>query len=315
MVREGDSHMPLAAPAMLTASVVICTRNRPDTIEQAVASVLANTYAMFDVTVVDQSTTTATEQILRPLVQADRRLQYIHVEEPGLSRAYNTGIRSTQGQVIAFTDDDCVAPSDWLSTIVHAFSEDEEADLLYGQVLHPSDQTPGTIIPGLDIFAAERISPRDGFRLYGMGANCAARRRLFVAIGGFDEALGGGGPLCSSQDFDLAFRTYRASRATLLRPEVKVIHYGVRTPEEWPRTLRAYGIGDGAFYFKHVRCRDLLALRLLTRQILTHLARALAHRLRGHHPWEITYVRFLLIGIRESLRFDVDYRMRLYVSR
>ena len=70
-------------------------------------------------------------------------------------------------------------------------------------------------------------------------------------------------PLRSSQDFDFALRVYRAGFAVLLDPAVKVDHYGARTKAQWPGTLVAYGIGDGAFYGKHVRCRDPLAAWLL----------------------------------------------------
>lgn len=306
--------MPPAAPAAPCVSVVICTRNRPDTIEQAVASVLANEYPAFDVTVIDQSTTAATEHVLRTLVETDPRLRYSHVEEPGLSRAYNIGINRTRGEILAFTDDDCVVPPNWLSTIVRALGDDAEADLLYGQVLPASDK-PGSGTPTLFIPAPERLSRRDGFKVFGMGANFAARRRLFATVGGFDEVLGGGGPLCSSQDYDLAYRTFRAGRAILLRPEVKVIHHAARNPQDYRKMLRAYGIGDGAFYFKHVRCRDIFALRLLTKQVTVTAARVLVHRLRGHHRMEMTYVRSVLIGIRECLRFDVDRRSRLYIPQ
>ena len=110
--------MHTAAAPLPSVSVVICTRNRPDTVEQAVASVLANDYPAFDVTVIDQSTSVATENVLRRLLDTDRRLRYIHVYEAGLSRAYNTGIDRTQGELLAFTDDDCVVPRDWLSAIV-----------------------------------------------------------------------------------------------------------------------------------------------------------------------------------------------------
>src|SRR5690348_9123414 len=110
--------MPAAELIPPRMSVVICTRNRPDTILQAVASVLANNYPAFDLTVIDQSATAATEHILRPLVETDPRLQYLHVAEPGLSRAYNTGVGRTAGELLAFTDDDCVVPQDWLTAIV-----------------------------------------------------------------------------------------------------------------------------------------------------------------------------------------------------
>jgi GT2 family glycosyltransferase len=136
---------------------------------------------------------------------------------------------------------------------------------------------------------------------------------LFATIGGFDEMLGGGAPLRSSQDFDLAYRTYLAGGAISLRPEIQVIHYGTRAHKDWPETLRAYGIGDGAFYFKHVRCRDLFALRLLAGRLLEQSARALMFRLRGGGWGQLLYVRSILVGIRQCYRFDVDRRTRLYI--
>ena len=45
-------------------SAVICTRNRPDKIGNAVESVLANTYPNFDLTIIDQSTNGETEAIV-----------------------------------------------------------------------------------------------------------------------------------------------------------------------------------------------------------------------------------------------------------
>ena len=52
-------------------SAVICTRNRPDVVGQAVASVLASAYAPFDLTVIDQSTTDATACALQATVAVD----------------------------------------------------------------------------------------------------------------------------------------------------------------------------------------------------------------------------------------------------
>jgi glycosyltransferase involved in cell wall biosynthesis len=297
-------------------SVVICTRNRPNTIGQAVASVLANDYPAFDLTVIDQSTTDATEAALKPLEGAVSRLRYVRVDEPGLSRAYNTAICRTSGEILAFTDDDCIVPQDWLAAIVAAFAEDGEADLLYGQVL-PAPQTDDDsgMTPWLDIPRPERLSRKDGFKVFGMGANFAARRRLFAAIGGFDEILGGGAPLRSSQDYDLAYRAYCAGSVILLRPEVQVLHDGLRAHEEWPAVLRNYGIGDGAFYSKHVRCRDVYALWLLSRQVVDRGARYLVKFILRREPTEFPYISSIFVGIREGFRFDVDRRSRMYVRR
>jgi peptidoglycan/LPS O-acetylase OafA/YrhL/glycosyltransferase involved in cell wall biosynthesis len=307
---------PVASERIATPmhiSAVICTRNRPDLIGSAVESVLANTYSDFDLLVVDQSDD-RTGAIVRGLQADHSNLRYLHTSKPGLSRAYNIGIRETTGDVLAFTDDDCAAPADWLESIARAFQADEQVDMLYGQVLLPAALAGHSgEVPTLEIAKPEHLNHRNGFRIYGMGANYAVRRSLFARIGGFDEALGGGGPLKSSQDFDFQYRAYLAGATVALCPEVKVDHYGLRTREQWPATQRAYGFGDGAFYFKHVRCGDWFALRLLLERLSRMAVRealiALGIRRR---PSQALYLRYCVAGIGQSLRYPVDRSRRLY---
>src|SRR5262245_47530201 len=115
-------------------SAVICTRNRPDKIGHAVESVPTNTYPSFDLTVIDQSTSDETEALVSRLTERDRRIRYQRMNKSGLSRAYNLAIASTTGQLIAFTDDDCIAPTDWIEKIVKAFEDQRDGELIYGQV-------------------------------------------------------------------------------------------------------------------------------------------------------------------------------------
>jgi glycosyltransferase involved in cell wall biosynthesis len=308
------SEMSSDAIASPRVSVVICTRNRPDKICAAAESVLANGHPNFDVTVIDQSTTDATQYVLGQMLATDKRVSYHHMNAVGLSRAYNLGIRSTSADLIAFTDDDCIVPADWLEHIERAFAEEPDADLLYGQVVaKPAALDDGALVPDLPFTKAERLSRRDGFRVFGMGANFAARRRLFDRIGGFDEVLGGGAPLRSSQDFDLAYRTYRAGAVILLRPEVTLLHDGGREPDEWHVVMHNYGVGDGAFYSKHVRCRDPYALLLLIRKISRLGAGAAIKAILGQRP-RADYLTGILVGVRDGRRFSVDRRQRLYTS-
>lgn len=294
-------------------SAVICTRNRPDLIGQAVASVLANDYPTFELIVVDQSDTDATARALAPFQATHPNFRYLHTTRVGLSAAYNTAIAASRGEVLAFTDDDCVAPQDWLRRIATTFAREPDVDLIYGQVVC-AEELRGRegVVPELWIGQPRRISRRHGFLIYGMGANFAARRRLFEVVGGFDEALGGGGPLRSSQDFDLQYRVYRAGLVTLLAPEVVVVHYGWRSPDDWPKTLLAYGVGNGGFFMKHVRCRDLFALRLLLANLVNVGGRDLVKAALGR-PYAGAYLRGLLHGLWESFRFPVDRTRRVYV--
>jgi glycosyltransferase involved in cell wall biosynthesis len=304
-----------AATVLDAVDVVICTRNRETSIEAAARGVLANDYPEFTLTVIDQSTSDATGHALAELIETDSRLRYVHVDEAGLSRAYNTGIALTSADVLAFTDDDCLVPTDWIASIAAAFSSDPEGDLLYGQVLPLETGEMAALTPLFSIPEAERLSRSDGFRVCGMGANFAARRRLFDRVGGFDVVLGGGGPLRSSQDFDLAYRAYKGDSVILLRPEVTLRHDGRREPEDWLSLSVNYGTGDGAFYTKHVRCGDPLAAWLLAKAITRSTISNCIKFARGRDSTGFHYVRGVFAGIRGSFGFKVDRARRMYVEK
>jgi hypothetical protein len=99
----------------------------------------------------------------------------------------------------------------------------------------------------------------------------------------------------------------------LLQPEVTLIHDGRREPEDWPRVLQNYGIGDGAFYSKHVRCGDFYALTLLVRRLCRHGVRTMLTPLRGEPLRKNTYLMGIFTGIRDGLRYRIDKPNRRYV--
>jgi glycosyltransferase involved in cell wall biosynthesis len=261
--------------------------------------------------VVDQSEDDSTATALSDMLD-DKRLRYVHIDRVGLSLAYNHGISLAEAPLMAFTDDDCSAPTYWLKSIELQFEKHPDIDLLYGQTLAAPElsDAPG-VLPSLPIVREEMLSRRHGFRIYGMGANFALTKRLVERIGSFDEALGGGGPLRSSQDFDLQFRAYRSGAVCLLSPNVWVHHYGIRDAVSWPATQIAYGVGDGAFYFKHVRCGDPLAMWLLGKRIMRLTLRQLVNPVR-RRPSEWPYLRSYFTGIARSLRYPVNRKMRLF---
>lgn len=297
-------------------SVVICTCDRPATIARAVVSVLEQDYAPFEVLVLDQSHDDRTGVIVRTLAEHDGRLRYLRLQVRGLSRAYNRGAAEARHELLAFTDDDCVAPPGWLEAIAGAFAEHADVQLVYGQVLGPLEpealNEPG-VVPTLPVERLERLSRKDGFRVFGMGANCAARRSTLLRLGGFDEVLGGGGPLQSAQDFDLAYRVYRDGGLILLDPRVKVHHYGFRAEADWPATVGSYGVGVGGFYFKHVRAGDIYAAALLVRLLTLGTARLVKRVILAQPSKHYrTYLRYLAVGMWRSRTYRVDRRHRLY---
>jgi GT2 family glycosyltransferase len=306
----------------LTFSVVICTCDRADTLGRAVESVATQTVTPLEVLVVDQSRTDDSRRVVEELQGRYPRVRYMHLDQRGLARASNIGVRATTGDVVAFTDDDCVAPAGWLAAIARAFEQHPEVALLYGQVATPEDFEASTglsradgVIPTLEFGRRRMLDKRNGFVVFGMGANFAVRRSAFERIGGFDEVLGGGGPLRSSQDFDFSYRIFRSGGAVLLEPDVIVRHYGFRAHKDWPATLVAYGVGDGGFYLKHVRIGDLYATGLLARVLVISALREAKRSALSRRRDNWTYVLNVFVGMRRSFEFGVDARHRVYVPR
>ena len=301
--------------AVPQVSAIICTRNRGDKIAAAVTSVLSCDFPSFDLTIIDQSTDDLTSDAVAAI--GDPRVRYVHSTEPGLSRAYNNGVRQSKGEILVFTDDDCLVEPDWITNIVKAFDAEPDGDLLYGRVVAAgsgADDVAADAGPRPE--APERLAKGEGYKVWGMGADFAARRRLFDRAGYFDEMLGGGGPLWSSQDYDLAYRTYKSGGVILLRPEVYVRHDGRREDEDWPKLLLAYGSGDGAFYMKHVRCLDPRATWLFAKQFGITAAKVVAKSvLRRTDRDRLLPPRAWSAGRRASFKYGVDRRTRLYVER
>src|SRR5438445_6681082 len=105
-------------------SVVLPTRNRPEQLTIAVKSILANTFAEFEVIVVDQSSDDLTAARVQRLMADHAPVQLVRDHGAGSSRARNIGIAASKGEILAFTDDDCEATPDWLAELAAEFQRD-----------------------------------------------------------------------------------------------------------------------------------------------------------------------------------------------
>jgi len=95
------------AKAANVVSVIIPAYNRGTSIQEAIRSVLSQTYQRFEIVVVDDGSQDCTESVLQSLTRADSRIRYLrHPFNRGAQAARNTGIRAAKGQWIAFLDSD-----------------------------------------------------------------------------------------------------------------------------------------------------------------------------------------------------------------
>lgn len=113
--------------ANLQTSVLIITRNRSSYLRKALASLGRQTMMPSEIIVVDNDSTDDTPQVVAENVEQLPMLRYVKETRPGIPCARNRALResSSDSDVVAFLDDDCVAAPDWLYLLTLPFSYDE----------------------------------------------------------------------------------------------------------------------------------------------------------------------------------------------
>ena len=98
-------------------SIIIPTFRRPDRAVDAARSALAQVCeATFEVVLVDNDPAGSALAQLRAM--ADARITVIHEPHAGVANARNAGLRAARGDMIAFLDDDEIAPEAWLAELL-----------------------------------------------------------------------------------------------------------------------------------------------------------------------------------------------------
>jgi glycosyltransferase involved in cell wall biosynthesis len=296
-------------------SAVVPTRNRPDHAAPCAGSILANAGDDFELVVVDQSDDDATERALA-VYAGDHRFRYVRSTKRGASAARNTGVEQTTAPIIAFTDDDCRVPTDWLRQICTLFDREPEAALVFGRVSIPVElQGKG--------FAAEfephqrvyfgRLPP--AHVSWGLGANMSARRSLFDRLGTFDPYLGPGAPFLAGEECDLLIRALNAGYKVVNAAEIAVLHLGVREGDDAAKLMRGYGKSMGATMAKHVRLGTRHSNTLLLAWFTHFARRGILNAVRGNRPTGLGLVGGMLSGAWLSLRQPIDRARGIYTDR
>lgn len=291
-----------------TISAVICTRNRGTSAADAVQSVLANKHSSFEVLLIDQSDNRDTEQaIIR--FKSDHRFHYIPSTTCGLGKSRNIGLQHARAKIVAFTDDDCSVPTNWLSVIEQNFAQQPRVAVLFSNVLAgPHDETAG-FIPAYYRHHSKIVQNFwDKCQARGIGASMAVRRELVLHMGGFDELLGSGGLFSSCEDADIAIRALAMGQWVYESADVAVIHHGFRTWKEGKALAQRDWLGIGASYIKPLRARHWGMLLVVLYEIfIPCLLEPLKPTLKLRRPRGLGRMVAFVRGFTSGMRHPMDH--------
>jgi GT2 family glycosyltransferase len=212
-------HMSGNIDAWPSVSVVIVTKGNHQEAERAVASVLAADYPeeLREVVVV--------EEVADPAPIEGAGIKYIAIPERnlGLGSARNQGLSNAAGEIIVFTDDDCVVDRNWLKELVRPLLKDKDAQALCGAVHVPACGPVGRCenilgFPGGGVKYVRQAKGEIITRPTFSTCNCAIRRNVVDAGLSFHEDCRAGG------EDELFSRKISAEHPILYNPEAEVMH-------------------------------------------------------------------------------------------
>jgi GT2 family glycosyltransferase len=247
-------------------TVAIATMGRPSALARCLRAVLDGATLPAELVIIDQSTDDATERVVRRMASSSAvRVDYVRQPRLGLAASRNAAIAASTRPIVAFTDDDCVPDSYWLTAIISTFETDPNTDVVTGRILPLGPDQPGRhAVSCRRSCMPARFHGRSLPWTAGSGGNVAVKRSWLERVGGFDERLGAGARGLSAEDMDLLYRLLCAGAVVQYEPASIVLHER-KDDAGWLATGRSYGFGMAAFCGLWLRKRELYAGWILAR--------------------------------------------------
>lgn len=198
-------------------SIIICTKDRPEELERAIASIRTSgpMGRQAEIVVVEESS------VPQPLPG----VRYIHLTEGcrGFGYARNQGVSEAGGDLLVFMDDDCEAEEGWLEALLKPLMDQKMVVGVAGAVSVRNCGVVGLAenilgFPGGGLRYRHQASGKVTPTKYLSTCNCAYRRSVLLEVGGFQEEAKFGG-----EDFLLAERVTNLGLC-LFVPQAVVYH-------------------------------------------------------------------------------------------
>lgn len=199
---------------MPKVSIIVTVKNEEKYVADLLDSIAKLDYSgdLETIFIDGESTDKTHEIILRyPFVK-------LIVQKCNLPQGRNIGIKNANGELIAFTDGDCVVDKDWIKNVVKNFGEQPGTGVVGGAFIPAFSH--GLVTQFFIYEAGTTLPAKSGFASYDNigGGNMACRRDVLDKAGGFDERF------IQGDDLDLNFRVSNLGYKLFFDNDVKVYH-------------------------------------------------------------------------------------------
>lgn len=225
-------------------SVVVPVLNAGSYINDCITSLINQDFPkdQYEIIIVDNG---SNDDTINKLAGYGTYIVLLHESKKGSYIARNTGINICKGEIIAFTDSDCIADKNWLKELYVRFGPKDIGCVVGSVKPHHGKSLVEIYSRNKNILSQETVVD-SRYLPYGQTANVAFRKEVFSKIGNFDERLISGG------DADISWRMQIQTNYKLVyNPESVIEHHHRTTLRGLFKQQFRYGFGRIWLYKKY----------------------------------------------------------------
>lgn len=302
-------------------TVAICTKNKFSHLNDCLRSVSKDNYRRKEILVVDSSNLDTAKKV-KEITEAYGG-RYLYESRKGLSVARNRAIKESSGDILIFTDDDCVVAGNWINQLVENYSNSDvmciTGNVIPQQTIRTSlfekfmshDKGCTKRIFSINeksilslIKKSSYVTRNEAFKelapmpwCIGSGNNMSYRRSIFKLVGLFDENLGLGSSQRGGEDLDMFFRILLNGYKIVYEPQAVVYH----NRQDVANGAFDYGRGGGSFMIKHLH-DPYIALQYFARliNVMYNFLKASLTKNEDSRYMQYWYLRGLFSGLVDA---------------
>ncbi len=222
-------------------SIVIPAYNSEGTIAQAIHAALDQGHKNIEVIVVDDGSTDQTAAIVRSFPS----VKYLHQDNAGPASARNHGAFAAKGEILFFTDSDCVPEHDWVERSLLCFKDRSIAAVAGSYGIMNSEDILARCIHAEILYRHQHLMPLYP-KVFG-SYNVAIRRDIFLRLDGFDPSY----RMASGEDNDLSYRILQSGSKIYFEKRSIVKHYHQKDLGKYLKEQSRHGFWRVKMYLAH----------------------------------------------------------------
>ncbi len=223
-------------------SVIVPAYNAQGTIGKTLKALTEQDFSgSFEIIVVDDGSTDQTAEIIRTFP----KVQYIYQPNAGPGTARNHGAKVSQGQVLAFTDSDCIPHKDWLTRLMEGFISDDVGVVMGSYGIVNKESLLAFCVYKEIIFRHNKFLS-DFPKVFG-GYNFCIKKIVFEQVGGFNTSYRN----ASGEDNDLSYKIISSNWRIYFERKALVDHYHPTQLNKYLKEQFRHGFWRVRMYMDH----------------------------------------------------------------